>query len=130
MTSVRCLDRADPDLDRRWLRRDANVKFDNGLLDGHRHMPLFTTSRDRNQTQASKSIDVIVRFGLRLTAITVFALFAGIGLHHGLVIMLWMSAMLSAVIATVEQDEPLGGGLNHWDEAIAYAALCCLACTI
>jgi len=93
-------------------------------------MPLFTASRDQNQPLVSKTINVIVRFGLRLATITVFALFAGIGLRHGLTIMLWMSAMLGAVIATVESEEPLGASLNHWDEAIAYAALCCLACTV
>jgi exonuclease VII small subunit len=41
--------------------------------------------------------------------------------------LLWMSTILSAVLATFDREEPLDAALNHWDEAMAYAALCCLA---
>jgi len=41
-------------------------------------------------------------------------------------VLLWMSTILSAVMATLEQEEPLDAALNHWDETMAYAALCCL----
>lgn len=88
----------------------------------------FVASRDRNLTQASKSTQVIVRFGLRMAAITAFALLGGIGFRRGLTVMLWMSAILGAVIAMFDREEPLSFALNHWDEAMAYAALCCLAC--
>jgi hypothetical protein len=40
--------------------------------------------------------------------------------------MLWMSAILSTVLAALERDGPFDTVLNHWDEAMAYAALCCL----
>jgi hypothetical protein len=88
----------------------------------------FVASRVRNLTQASKSTEVVVRFGLRMTVIAAFAVFAGIGFQRGLTVMLWMSAILGAVIATFDREEPLASALNHWDEAVAYAALCCLAC--
>jgi hypothetical protein len=91
-------------------------------------MPPFVASRDRNLTQTSKSTEVIVRFGLRMAAVAAFAVFGGIGFHRGLTVMLWMSAILGAVIAMFDREEPLASALNHWDEAMAYAALCCLAC--
>jgi hypothetical protein len=91
-------------------------------------MPPFVASRDRNLTQASISTQVIARFGLRMAAVIAFALFGGIGLQRGFTVMLWMSAILGAVVATFDREEPLGSVLNHWDEAMAYAGLCCLAC--
>jgi hypothetical protein len=91
-------------------------------------MPPFVASRDRNLTQASKSTEVMVRFGLRMAAVAAFAVFGGIGFQRGLTVMLWMSAILGGVIATFDREEPLASVLNHWDEAMAYAALCCLAC--
>jgi hypothetical protein len=39
-----------------------------------------------------------------------------------------MSTILSGVIAAFDHEEPLAASLNHWDEAIAFAALCSLAC--
>jgi len=49
-----------------------------------------------------------------------------VGFDRSLTVLLWMSAMLSTVLATLERDGPLDTTLNHWDEAMAYAALCCL----
>jgi hypothetical protein len=91
-------------------------------------MPLFVASRDRKLTQASNSTEVMVRFGLRMAAVLAFAVFGGIGFQRGFTVMLWMSAILGAVIATFDREDPLASTLNHWDEAMAYAALCCLAC--
>jgi hypothetical protein len=88
----------------------------------------FVASRVRNLTQASKSAEVIIRFALRMIAIVAFAAFAGIGFERGLTLLLWMSTILSAVLATYDREEPLDGVLNHWDETMFYAALCCLAC--
>jgi hypothetical protein len=90
-------------------------------------MPPFVASRVRNLTQASKSTEVIVRFGLRMVAIVAFAAFCGIGFERGLTLLLWMSTILSGVLATYDREEPLDAVLNHWDETMAYAALCCLA---
>jgi hypothetical protein len=92
-------------------------------------MPLFVASRDRNLTKASISTEVILRFGLRMIAIVALAAFCGIGFERGFTVLLWMCTILSGVLATFDREEPLGAALNHWDEATAYAALCCLACT-
>ena len=88
----------------------------------------FVASRARTLTQASISAQVVVRFGLRMATIVAFAALCGIGFGRGLTVLLWMATILSAVLATFDREEPLNASLNHWDEAIAYAALCCLAC--
>jgi hypothetical protein len=73
-----------------------------------------------------RSIRVIVRFCLRMLILVVFAAFGGIGFDRSLTALLWMSAILSSVLAALEHEAPLDTVLNHWDEALAYAALCCL----
>ena len=86
----------------------------------------FVASRARHLTQASKSAQVVVRFGLRMAVIVTFAALCGIGFARGLTVLLWMSTILSAVLATYDREEPLDAALNHWDETMAYAALCSL----
>jgi hypothetical protein len=73
-----------------------------------------------------KSTQVIVRFCLRMVILVIFAAFGGIGFDRSLTALLWMSTILSAVLATLEREQPLDAVLNHWDETMAYAALCCL----
>jgi len=92
-------------------------------------MPPFVASRARHLTQASKSTQVVVRFGLRVAVVVTFAALCGIGFTRGITVMLWMFTILSAVLATFDREEPLDVALNHWDETMAYAALCSLACT-
>ena len=92
-------------------------------------MPPFVASRVRKLALTSKSAEVIARFGLRVAAIVAFAVLGGIGFGRGLTVMLWMSAILATVIAMFDREELADTTLNHWDEASAYAALCCLACT-
>jgi hypothetical protein len=92
-------------------------------------MPPFVASRIRKLSPASQAAEVIVRFGLRMVAIVAFAALGGIGFERGLTVMLWMSAILATVIAMFDREELADTTLNHWDEASAYAALCCLACT-
>lgn len=89
----------------------------------------FVASRARHLTQASKSTQVIARFGLRMAVVVTFAALCGIGFARGLTVLLWMSTILGAVLATFDREEPLDAALNHWDETMAYAALCALACT-
>jgi hypothetical protein len=73
-----------------------------------------------------KSVGVIGRFCLRMIILLIFAAFGSIGFDRSLTALLWMSTILSAVLATVQHEEPLDAVLNHWDETMAYAALCCL----
>jgi hypothetical protein len=76
-----------------------------------------------------RSTQVVVRFGLRIVILVVFASFASIGFSRSLAALLWMSTVLSAVAGAVKREPLFDTTLNHWDEAAAYAALCCLAVT-
>ena len=79
-----------------------------------------------NLTQEVKSIRVFGRFCLRMTILAVFAAFGHIGFARSLTALLGMSAVLSAMLATVKREHLLGTSLNHWDEMTVYAALGCL----
>jgi hypothetical protein len=68
----------------------------------------------------------MLRFGLRMVILVIFAAFGSIGFGRSLVALLWMSTILSAVIGAVRREPPFDTILNHWDETAAYAALCAL----
>jgi hypothetical protein len=69
---------------------------------------------------------VIARFCLRMFILALFATFGSIGFGTSLAALLWMSTILSAVIGAMRREPPFDSVLNHWDETVAYAALCCL----
>jgi len=69
---------------------------------------------------------VLVRFGLRMIILLTFAAFGSIGFARSLVALLWMAATLSAVVGAIRREPPFDAVLNHWDETMAYAALCSL----
>jgi hypothetical protein len=58
--------------------------------------------------------------------LALFATFGSIGFGTSLAALLWMSTILSAVIGAMRREPPFDSVLNHWDETVAYAALCCL----
>ena len=60
-------------------------------------------------------------FGVRLLVLVAFAAFGSIGFGRSLAL-LWMAAVLCAVIAGIRREPPLDTDLNHWDEMVAYAA--------
>jgi hypothetical protein len=72
------------------------------------------------------STQVLARFCLRMSILAVFAAFGSIGFGRSLAALLWMSTILSAVIGFMRREAPFDKALNHWDETVAYAALCCL----
>ena len=69
---------------------------------------------------------MIIRFCLRMTILVIFAAFASIGFGRSLAALLWMSAILAAVVGAMRREPLMDTVLNHWDEMVAYAALCCL----
>ena len=79
-----------------------------------------------NLPQEMKSIQVLVRFFLRMIILTSFAAFGSIGFGRSLAALLWMAAILSAVVGAVRREPTFDKVLNHCDEMMAYAALCCL----
>ena len=68
----------------------------------------------------------MVRFSLRMIILVIFAGFSSIGFGRSLSALLWMAAILCAVVGAVKREQPFSATLNHWDETAAYAALCAL----
>jgi hypothetical protein len=79
--------------------------------------------------ESLKSIQVVVRFMLRMAILLAFALLGGTSFARNMVALLWMSTVLCAVVATMRRELPFRTELNHWDEMTAYLALCSLAST-
>jgi hypothetical protein len=73
-----------------------------------------------------RSVQVLIRFGFRLAIMIAFAAFASTGFGKGLVALLWMSALICALVGIVKRELPFAANLNHWDEMTAYVALCAL----
>ena len=80
-----------------------------------------------NLPQELRSIQVLVRFFLRMAVLVAFAAFGSVGFGRSLVALLWMAAILSAVVGAMRREPPWDTVLNHWDEMVAYVALCSLA---
>jgi hypothetical protein len=78
------------------------------------------------QRELSPTAHVIARFGLRMIVLLAFAAFGSIGFGANLTALLWMSTILCTVVASVRRELPFYDDINHWDEMVAYAALCCL----
>ncbi len=73
-----------------------------------------------------QSTQVIVRFCLRIIVLGVFASFGAAGFGASLAVLLWMTAILSTIAASLRRERFLSPALTHWDEAAAYSALYCL----
>ena len=86
----------------------------------------MTLQPNTNLTREAQTIRVIIRFWLRMIVLLAFAAFSSIRFDQSLMLLLLMSTILSTVLATLKREQPLASVLNHWDEAITYAALSCL----
>ena len=84
-------------------------------------------ARHSNLSRELQSAQMLIRFGFRIIILVGFASFGGIGFTRSFAALLWMSVILSAVVAVVRRETPFGATLNYWDETVAYAALFCLA---
>ena len=80
-----------------------------------------------NLPQSLESIQVVVRFLLRMVILLIFAMFAGTTFAGNMVALLWMSVILCAVTAIIRRELPFRADVNHWDEMTGYIALCSLA---
>ena len=90
----------------------------------------MTLQPNTNLTREAQTIRVIIRFWLRMVVLLAFAAFSSIRFDQSLLLLLLMSTILSTVLATLKREQPLASVLNHWDEAITYAALGCLIIAI
>ena len=77
-----------------------------------------------------KSIQVLFRFFLRMAILVACAAFGSIGFGRSLIALLWMAAILTAVVGALRREPPFDAVLNHWDEMMAYAASCSLAAAL
>ena len=80
-----------------------------------------------NLPESLKSIQVVVRFMLRLAILLAFGWLGASSFAQNMVALLLMSAILCAVYAAAQGELPFRTDLNHWDEMTAYVALCSLA---
>ena len=78
-------------------------------------------SRDLPQSLASSR--VLIRFGVRMIVLAIFAGFSSIGFAGGLATLMWMAIVFSSVVAIMRRERLLESALNHWDETAAYAAV-------
>ena len=69
---------------------------------------------------------VFVRFGARVALLGCFATFSDVGFVRSLAALLWMAIILCAVVGFMRREPVFHASLNHWDESVAYAALCAL----
>jgi len=66
---------------------------------------------------------VLSRFGIRIIILTTFAVLGGAGFGNSFAALSAMASVLCAIVATVRREPAFPRTLNHWDEALAYAAL-------
>jgi hypothetical protein len=76
---------------------------------------------------ATKSHQVLIRFGLRIVILALFAAFGSVGFCKSFAALLWMSTVFSAVVGAIKREPMFTGSLNYWDETVSYAALFALA---
>jgi hypothetical protein len=72
---------------------------------------------------AEESHRVLIRFGLRIIVLVLFAAFSGVGFGRSFAALLWMTAIFSAVVGAIRREPLFTAGLNYWDETVSYAAL-------
>lgn len=73
-----------------------------------------------------RSTQVMVRFGLRLAILGVFAGLGNVDFAKSFAVLSLMSSVICVAGALLQREVPLATTLNHWDEAAAYGALCAL----
>jgi hypothetical protein len=66
---------------------------------------------------------VLIRFCMRIIILVTFAAFGTVGFGMSLAAMLAMAALLCTLVATIRRETMFSRAINHWDEALAYAAL-------
>jgi hypothetical protein len=72
---------------------------------------------------AVSSLQVIVRFGLRVLILAISATFAASGFARGFASLLVLGAAYCGCVAAFRREPPFGPLLTHWDEAAGYALI-------
>ena len=71
----------------------------------------------------ASSVQVLFRFGLRAVLLTTFAGFSSQGFAKTLTVLLALSVVFCAMVATVRRERLLGPALTYRDEAATYALM-------
>lgn len=77
-----------------------------------------------------KSVQVAVRFGLRILILASFAAFGGPGFGRSFAALLLLSIVLCVVTGLMHHESLFARTLTHWDEAAAYGLLYALTAAI
>jgi hypothetical protein len=80
-------------------------------------------ARIENSSRELSPYLVLFRFCVRIVILIAFAVFGGVGFGASMAALFAMASILCTAVATVRRETVFSRGLNHWDEAIAYAAL-------
>jgi hypothetical protein len=76
------------------------------------------------------SIQVLVRFLMRMVILSVFALLGSQGFGRTLESLLALAALYCVFAAAIRREAPFGPILTHFDEAAAYALIARLAASV
>jgi hypothetical protein len=79
---------------------------------------------------ATTSTGVLIRFGVRLVMLTVFAFVAHIGFSHAFPQLLLFGGLFCGLWALVRGEPIFGPALTHWDEAATLIVIGRLAAAI
>jgi hypothetical protein len=71
-----------------------------------------------------------MRFVLRLTILSAFAIFGSEGFGRTLAMLLLFGCFYCAVVALVRHDSPSGRVLCNWDESAAYGAIAMMSLAV
>lgn len=80
-----------------------------------------------NLPDGIRSVQVAIRFALRMVVLSVFATLGNGGFSKTFAVLLWMSAVFSVLAAAIRREPLLDSALTHWDEAAGYGIICCAA---
>lgn len=80
----------------------------------------------RNSPGECTSGHALLRFGVRMTVMLAVSAFGRIEFDRSLAALMWIAMVFCAMVALVRGERAFGGSLNHWDEAVAYAAVLAL----
>jgi hypothetical protein len=76
------------------------------------------------------SVQVLIRFFLRMVILCIFAALSSQGFGYTLASLLAFAAFYCMCAAAIQRETPFGPVLTHFDEAAAYALIACLASRI
>jgi hypothetical protein len=69
------------------------------------------------------SLQILLRFALRLALLSVCAAFSREGFAPAFAVLLALSALFCSFVGIIRREAIFGSALTHWDEAAVYALI-------